>query len=385
MSASGPVALTRTRTTRARVADAVKDWRNRVIASPRFQRWSARFPLTRRVARRKAAEVFDIAAGFVYSQVLWACVELDLFETLRAGAMPAADLARICRLPGGAMLRLLRAADSLGLLERRGDEHYALGERGAAVLGNPGITAMIAHNQLLYRDLAQPLPLLRGEVEAGLATFWPYREADSREARRYSELMSASQSMVTEDILDAFPMGEVRHLWDIAGGDGTFAAAALQRWPHLRATVLDLEPVAGLAQQRFLEAGLAARGRGVAGNMFDAPLAGSAESDFGPPDLVSLVRVVHDHDDRPVAALLAKLREAMAPGGTVLLAEPMAESPGAEPMGHAYFGLYLFAMGSGRPRTARELKDMLGQAGFSNCRELRSYRPLMVRVLAADA
>ena len=234
MSASNRVALTSRKSSRARLLDAIRDWRNRVIADPGFQRWSARFPLTRRVARRKAADVFNIAAGFVYSQVLWACVQLDLLERLRAGAMPAGELARACGLSQPAMLRLLKAAGSLRLLEERGEDRYALGELGAAVLGNPGIAAMIEHNQYLYQDLADPVKLLRGEMTPSLATFWQYGQSTPEEARRYSELMSASQSMVTDDILDALPMARFRHLWDIAGGDGTFAMAALRRysWDH---------------------------------------------------------------------------------------------------------------------------------------------------------
>ena len=55
-------------------ADRFYAWRNGLIRSPRFQRWAASFPLTRPVARRKANALFDLVAGFVYSQVLLACV-----------------------------------------------------------------------------------------------------------------------------------------------------------------------------------------------------------------------------------------------------------------------------------------------------------------------
>jgi demethylspheroidene O-methyltransferase len=67
------------------------------------------------------------------------------------------------------------------------------------------------------------------------------------------------------------------------------------------------------------------------------------------------VRVVHDHDDERVLALLRAVRAALPPGGTLLLAEPMAGTPGAQAMGDAYFGFYLLAMGSGRPRTPQRL------------------------------
>ena len=71
-------------------------------------------------------------------------------------------------------------------------------------------------------------------------------------------------------------------------------------------------------------------------------------------------------------ALLAAAHAALAPGGTLLLAEPMAGTPGAEPVGDAYFGFYLLAMGSGRCRAApRSSRALLREAGFAQRAELR--------------
>ena len=45
-----------------------------------FQRFAASFALTRPIARRRAGALFDLCAGFVYSQILFACVRLKLFD-----------------------------------------------------------------------------------------------------------------------------------------------------------------------------------------------------------------------------------------------------------------------------------------------------------------
>ena len=71
------------------------------------------------------------------------------------------------------------------------------------------------------------------------------------------------------------------------------------------------------------------------------------------------------------------------PQGTLLLAEPMMGTPGAEPVGDAYFGFYLLAMGRGRPRTPRDLKQMLESAGFARTQLLKTRQPLQSRVLVA--
>jgi demethylspheroidene O-methyltransferase len=84
-----------------------------------------------------------------------------------------------------------------------------------------------------------------------------------------------------------------------------------------------------------------------------------------------------------VDRLLAAAYAALPSGGVLLVAEPMAGTQGAERMGDAYFGLYLWAMGSGRPRTASDLAERLQRAGFHRPRERRTRVPLQTRVLVA--
>ena len=110
--------------------------------------------------------------------------------------------------------------------------------------------------------------------------------------------------------------------------------------------LFDLPPVAARAAARLRRARPGARApTRVGGDFLADPLPTGA-------DVVSLVRVVHDHDDDAALAILRAARQALPPDGTLLLAEPMAGAAGAEPVGDAYFGFYLLAMGSGRPRTA---------------------------------
>jgi demethylspheroidene O-methyltransferase len=138
----------------------------------------------------------------------------------------------------------------------------------------------------------------------------------------------------------------------------------------------DLAPVATLARDK-----LAARGLQERISVFDRdfrtePLPRGA-------DVVTLVRVLHDHDDDVAAALLDSVRRSLPPGGTLVIAEPMAETRGAEPVGDAYFGLYLWAMGSGRPRRPDEIAAMLSRAGFVRIRSVATRTPLIAGVIVA--
>lgn len=363
---------------RTRLLDRLKALRDRVIGDSGFQRFAAAFPLTRPVARARAQGLFDLTAGFVYSQILDACVRSRLLEALASGPQDAAAVGRATDLPALAAERLLKAAVPLGLVERRGPDRFGLGEQGAALLALPGVKAMVEHHALLYADLADPLALLRrGGGGGALAGFWPYAEghaADPRAAEAYSALMSASQAMVAEQVLAAYPVARHGRLLDVGGGEGAFLRAVAARAPGLRLALLDLPPVAERARARFAADGLSVETIGA--DAFRDPWPEGA-------DLISLVRVLHDHDDGPALALLHAARRALAPGGTLLIAEPMSETPGAARVGDAYFGFYLLAMGSGRPRPAREIKEMLEGAGFRRVQSRRTRLPTVASVLVA--
>lgn len=361
--------------------DSLLALRDRLLASSKFQRWAGAFPLTRPIARRHARAVFDLCAGFVYSQVLLSCVQLRLFERLRDGPETLDAIASATRLPPEAARTLLDAAVSLRLLERRADHRYGLGPLGAATLGNPGIAAMVEHHGVLYGDLHDPVALLRGELkDTALSRYWAYARStapgalDPGAVAEYSTLMATSQSLVAEEILDAYPVGQHRCVLDVGGGEGVFLLTAARRTPALSCLLFDLPPVAERARVRFAK-------EGVNGLAFG----GDFRRDAFPTgaDLVTFVRVLHDHGDATVELLLRKAFAALPSGGRVLIAEPMARTGGAEPMGEAYFGFYLLAMGSGRPRSPAELKRMLTDAGFVSVRSLRTRQPLQTGALVA--
>ncbi len=365
--------------------------RDRLYASAAFHRAASSFPLTRPFARRRTRAVFDLVAGFVYSQVLSACVKLDLFRKLSQGPMTLTQLALHCQMSNEATDRLLAAAISLRLIESRGTDErgqarYGLGVLGAPLVENEGVLAMIRHHDTLYSDLADPVAWLRGQGPApALSGCYPYTADDAPahagdlapdHVGNYSQLMAASQPLVAAEILDAYSFDRHHRLLDVGGGEGRFLCSVGARAPHLQLTLFDLPAVAERAKSRFATAGLAQRAQAIGGNFLSDPL----PTGF---DIVSLVRVIHDHDEQRALTILRAIHAALPPGGTLLLAEPMAGTPGAEAMGDAYFGFYLLAMGRGRARTAAQLSALLTQAGFSAIRAVPTRIPLQVRMLVA--
>lgn len=355
-----------------------------LLASVRFRRWAAAFPLTRPIARRRARALFDLCAGFVYSQILLACVRLRVFEILSDGPQTAAQLAPRLGLTADASARLLDAAVALRLVARRSGERYALGPLGATLVGNQAVLAMIEHHALVYGDLQDPVALLRQRPQdSALARYWAYSPAAEpstlagAQVAGYSVLMSASQPLVADEILDAYPLRRHRVLLDLGGGEGRFLAAVAQRAPHLRLMLFDLPAVAQRATQFFAAQGLASRASSHGGSFLTDMLPKGA-------DLISLVRVLHDHDDEAVLSILRAARRALPAHGRLLVAEPMSRTPGAETVGDAYFGFYLLAMGRGRPRTPERLIELLNQAGFGAAHRIATHLPIQTCLLVAE-
>lgn len=356
----------------------VRDWwiarRNAVLGSPAFQRFALRCTPLRPVARRHAQALFDLVAGFTYSQTLYACVDLGLFRRLAAGPAAIDLLAAEVELPREALDRLVGAAAALGLIERLAGDRVTLGVRGAALAGNPGVAAMIAHHRLLYADLADPVTLLRRPGGGALAAFWDYAQGGTPAAvADYSALMAASHPPVAEEVLAAYRFGRHRRLLDVGGGEGRFLAAVRAREPALGLGLFDLPAVTARAAAR------------LGGDLSVHP--GDFTRDPLPTgyDCISLVRVLHDHDDAVAAALLRTIREVLPPGGTLLIAEPMIGKGAVATVGATYFAFYLLAMGQGRARSAREIRRMLADAGFASSRMIATRLPLTTSLIAATA
>lgn len=355
----------------------VSDWVMDKIARPGFQSWASRFPFTKRQARRDAEALFDLVSGFAYSQVLLAVVELDLFELLRGGPLSIDILARRSGVAPDKMRILCQAAAALGLLKARRSDHYGLARLGAATLGVPGLLSMIRHHAVFYRDLQDPVALLRGETEPELATFWPYvrgetaRQVPQETAALYSDLMAQSQGLVAEETLRILRFLGVSRLMDVGGGIGAFAQAVKAKHPGISCTVFDLPSVVAPVSERLKNAGI-----DTIGGSFHEPLPEGA-------DAISLIRVLYDHADETIAELLKKAYVALPAGGQILVSEPMTGDARPTRAGDVYFALYTMAMTTGRARSPEQIAAALRVAGFTTVVKHKSDRPFVTSCVSA--
>ncbi len=189
--------------------------------------------------------------------------------------------------------------------------------------------------------------------------------------------MADSQVLIAEETLRAVSLNGVRHLLDIGGGTGVFLAAAARAYPTLTGTLFDLPAVIPGATQTFAGAGCTDRIALHPGSFRDDPLPQGA-------DAISLVRVLYDHANETVAALLGAVHAALPPGGRLVISEPMLGGARPERAGDAYFAIYTAAMGTGKARSADEHTRLLARAGFTAIRGAPTHRPFVTSVVTAE-
>lgn len=358
----------------------------RRMAQPQSYQWARSRWYTRWLVQRRTRQLFGWMSGFVQSQVLLACIRLKLLEELAERPQSLATLSLRLRVPSHPLSCLLDSAQAMGLLRCGPTGLYRLGPAGHVLHEQPGITAMIEHNHLLYLDMQDPEAFLRRSEPGQMGQYWTYA-SDSRAAReaapgapdmtRYSGLMDASQGFVITEILDAFPFQDHHTVLDIGCGKGRFMAALAQRHPHLQIQLFDLPAVVDLARQRLDDASLSPRAQCVAGSFISDPLPGGA-------DLVTLVRVLHDHDDATVLALLQKVWHILPSGGRILVAEPMRLPQGEAEVVDPYFHFYLLAMGEGRLRSPSDIARLLTASGFSGVETVPTAMPIHAQLVTAQ-
>jgi demethylspheroidene O-methyltransferase len=353
------------------------------LSHPALYKFAISNPLTRWFAQRRTQQVFDVMAGFVHSQVLLSCTRLRIFEILREQTLTMAELSERVHIEPAALQRLIYAAVSIKLLEFRHHDKLGLGALGVPIAAHEGIRAMIEHNHLLYRDLTDPVAFLNHAWAGSMAEYWPYaheagqdvtRKAADDKVTRYSALMAASQNFVIQEILSSYNFGEHQQILDVGTGLGRFISELAKQETHLQLHLFDLPPVLNLAQETLRDKQLLSRAQLHPGSFIDNPLPSVA-------DLITLVRVAHDHPDAVVRQLLQKAYAALPAGGVLLIAEPMASEADEPPLGDAYFHYYLLAMGAGRLRKPSELGAMLAQAGFSHIELVPNAMPIHARLL----
>ncbi|CCK25400.1 O-demethylpuromycin-O-methyltransferase [Streptomyces davaonensis JCM 4913] len=313
------------------------------------------------------ARALRLVHGYMASQALGAAVRLNIADALAESPKSCADLAAATDTDPDALRRLLRALETLGLVERPSrTDLFTLTSFGDVLRSDADAPAHALANLFTSPAVWRPWGELHQSVRTGATAFetvfgMPAFAYIGRQAE-LSALFNAAMAETAQGAADVVAAGcdfsRFPTVVDVGGGNGTLLAALLTAHPGSRGVLLDTPTGVREAPKVLADAGVADRCTITTGDFFTAVPAGG--------DAYVLKSVIHDWDDEPARTVLRRCREAMPDHAKLLLVEPVlpGENGPAAELSVVLSDLNMLVMAGGRERTEAEYATLLDSAGL---------------------
>jgi hypothetical protein len=192
----------------------------------------------------------------------------------------------------------------------------------------------------------------------------------------FDEAMTGWSMQNSAAVAAADDFSGIGTLMDGSGGHGYLLATILKANPPLRGILFERPEVVAGAKARIAAEGLTDRFWVVAGDCFASVPDGA--------DACILKSMIHDWDDRQATTILRNCRQAVGPGGRVLLAE-LVIPPGNDSHIGKLVDLEMLIMAGGHERTEAQFRNLLAAAGLRLTRIVPTASPMCVIESVAHA
>lgn len=323
-----------------------------------------------------------MASGYEPALVLEAAVRLGLFDVLDERPMSLADVVGRTGASLRGMRALLNALVGLHLLQRFG-EHFALSEESAAYLvstkpGYQGYMCKHVSRLMLPRWLHLTDVVRSGRPNAAVNE----QPEGAGFFREFVEDIFPMSYEAARDLAAELRVAEATRslsVLDLAAGSGVWGIALAEGSSNVAVTAVDWPGVLPVTRRVAEKHGVLERFRFVEGDLHQA--------DFGHGHAIAtLGHILHSEGEQRSRELLGKTYKAMTPGGTIAIAEFIADEDRCGPPGPLLFAVTMLVnTEAGDTFTFCEMSAWLREAGFIDVRKLhvRGPGPLILAIKPA--
>lgn len=321
--------------------------------------------------------VLELLSAFRRSKIMFAGVSLGIFDALQNGPLSSQQLGQQLQCDPAAMQRLLEALLGIGLVVRDGQvfantpvaARYLTSDSPHRMTGyinysNSVMWAMWGNLEDAVREGTHRWQQTYGWDGPIFSNFFKTNAA----MREFLMGMHGFGMITSPVIVNAIDLSRFRHWVDLGGATGHLAIAACQRYPDLRATVMDLPVAVPLAEEITGASDVSERIAVVGGDFFVDPLPEG--------DLYSLGRILHDWSEDKIRTLLARIFAALPRGGGLVIAEKLLADTKDGPPWAQLQDINMLLVTEGRERTLGEYEALLVEAGFGDIVACRTAAPL---------
>jgi (2Fe-2S) ferredoxin/predicted O-methyltransferase YrrM len=350
-------------------------WLNPDEAAVRQEITENRNRMLRALKARDAAgvvpdELMETIRGYQPSRILLSAIELDLFSAVATagGDATAANVARALGSDPRTTETLLNALVALGVMHKR-EQVFAnspLASRFFTAGSPDDARVSLRHNLSLWSTWSK----LTETVRTGHPAGWGEMAKRGEDwTVPFIAAMHKNAALRAPLVVQAVGTAGVRRLLDVGGGSGAYSIAFARANPELSADVFDLGTVVSIADQHIAEAGLGSRVRTRVGDL-------TRDAFGGGYDLLLLSAICHMLGPAENRDLLGRARDALFPGGRVVIQDHVMDEDKTAPRAGALFAINMLV---GTPRggtySEAEYRSLLEDAGFSEVRRIRLPGP----------
>jgi SAM-dependent methyltransferase len=306
-----------------------------------------------------------LVIGYGLSQAIYVAAKLGIPDLLADGDRDGADLAAATHAHGESLSRVLRLLVANDVLQEVATDRFALAPMGELLRSDAEASQRpytILTMELEYPAWGQLLHAVRTGQPGFSRAFgqpqWEYLSTHPDAAAVFDGAMVGLTRWQAQAIVTAYDFSASRNVIDVGGGYGTLLAAILGAYREVRGVLLDRREVLASARPLLEAAGVADRCSFVEGDFLESVPAGG--------DTYVLKWIVHDWDDVHATNILRNCKQAMSPGGKVLLVEGLISSgtASAEDAQGLWDDVLMMVLLGGRERSVVQFEHLLGTAGL---------------------
>lgn len=313
----------------------------------------------------KTERMTDIALAYKKSCTLMTALDLELFTHIASGADTLELIAKKLGLDAEGVDRLLTVCKAVQLIREVNGRYVNMSDverylvKGSRTYFGDYLNFIGRRDYDGWADLTANLTAPRGEARDERTYLATMDQPDY--AREFTEVGYEASLPLGHKLAKEFDFGRYRRWLDIAGGSGCYSIAACERYPALQSVVMDLKNVLPITVEFVRRHGLENRISTLKGNFLEPGLPGGF-------DLVSFITPLQGYMPDKVILALKHARDALVPGGTILIIDYMLNEEKTGPIDPAYVNLFGIRSGQylNRVNTGAEWAAFLTEAGYED-------------------